>query len=296
MIGPNGAGKTTLFNIISGVYAPTSGKIYLNDEDITGLPPFKICCKGIARTYQNINLFHSLTVMENVKIGCHTKVRSNLFSNIVHTSAQKAEERAIQEKCMELLEFVGLADKVDYLARNLSYGDQRRLEIARAMATEPHLLLDEPAAGMNSKEKVDLTELISKINSKGMTILLVEHDTIITSGIMVDESLKAYEALQAEGISVRVIDMFTWKPLDEELVIKAAKETGAIVTAENHNVTCGLGSVVANCLAKNAPTVQEFVGVQDLFGQVGPQDFLMDEYGLRAANIVAAVKKAVARK
>ena len=119
---------------------------------------------------------------------------------------------------------------------------------------------------------------------------------IITSGIMVDESLKAYEALQAEGISVRVIDMFTWKPLDEELVIKAAGETGAIVTAENHNVTCGLGSVVANCLAKNRPTVQEFVGVQDEFGQVGPQAYLMDTYGLRAANIVEAVKKAVARK
>ncbi len=119
---------------------------------------------------------------------------------------------------------------------------------------------------------------------------------IITSGIMVDESLKAYEALQAEGISVRVIDMFTWKPLDEELVIKAAKETGAIVTAENHNTCCGLGSVVANCLAKNCPTVQEFVGVQDEFGQVGPQAFLMDTYGLRAANIVEAVKKAIARK
>ncbi len=134
----------------------------------------------------------------------------------------------------------------------------------------------------------------------GKGVVLHESDkdvaTIITSGIMVDESLKAYEALQAEGISVRVIDMFTWKPLDEELVIKAAKETGAIVTAENHNVTCGLGSVVANCLAKNCPTVQEFVGVQDQFGQVGPQDFLMDEYGLRAANIVAAVKKAVSRK
>lgn len=120
--------------------------------------------------------------------------------------------------------------------------------------------------------------------------------TIITSGIMVDESLKAYEALQAEGIDVRVIDMFTWKPLDEELVIKAAKETGAIVTAENHNTCCGLGSVVANCLAKNRPTVQEFVGVQDEFGQVGPQDFLMDTYGLRAANIVEAVKKAISRK
>ena len=133
---------------------------------------------------------------------------------------------------------------------------------------------------------------------KGVVLHESENDaaTIITSGIMVDEALKAYEALQAEGISVRVIDMFTWKPLDEELVIKAAKETGAIVTAENHNTACGLGSVVANCLAKNCPTIQEFVGVQDLFGQVGPQSFLMDEYGLRAANIVEAVKKAIARK
>ncbi len=133
---------------------------------------------------------------------------------------------------------------------------------------------------------------------KGVVLHESEKDqaTIITSGIMVDESLKAYEALQAEGINVRVIDMFTWKPLDEELVIKAAKETGAIVTAENHNTCCGLGSVVANCLAKNCPTVQEFVGVQDQFGQVGPQAFLMDTYGLRAANIVEAVKKAISRK
>ena len=134
----------------------------------------------------------------------------------------------------------------------------------------------------------------------GKGVVLHESDqdqaAIITSGIMVDESLKAYEALQAEGINVRVIDMFTWKPLDEELVIKAAKETGAIVTAENHNTCCGLGSVVANCLAKNRPTVQEFVGVQDQFGQVGPQAFLMDTYGLRAANVVEAVKKAIARK
>ena len=134
----------------------------------------------------------------------------------------------------------------------------------------------------------------------GKGVVLHESDkdqaTIITSGIMVDESLKAYEALQAEGIHVRVIDMFTWKPLDEELVLKAAKETGAIVTAENHNTCCGLGSVVANCLAKNCPTVQEFVGVQDEFGQVGPQSFLMDTYGLRAANILEAVKKAIARK
>ena len=134
----------------------------------------------------------------------------------------------------------------------------------------------------------------------GKGVVLHESDqdqaAIITSGIMVDESLKAYEALQAEGIHVRVIDMFTWKPLDEGLVVKAAKETGAIVTAENHNTCCGLGSVVANCLAKNRPTVQEFVGVQDQFGQVGPQAYLMDTYGLRAANIVEAVKKAISRK
>ena len=120
--------------------------------------------------------------------------------------------------------------------------------------------------------------------------------TVITSGIMVDEALLAYEQLKEQGVNVRVVDMFTWKPLDEELVLKCARETGAIVTAENHNVTCGLGSAVANCLAKNLPTVQEFVGVQDRFGQVGPQDFLMDEYGLRAANIVEAVKKAIGRK
>lgn len=134
----------------------------------------------------------------------------------------------------------------------------------------------------------------------GKGVVLHESDkdmaTIITSGIMVDEALKAHEQLAGEGISVRVVDMFTWKPLDEELVVKCAKETGAIVTAENHNVTCGLGSAVANYLVKNQPTVQEFVGVQDQFGQVGPQSFLMDEYGLRAENIVAAVKKAVGRK
>ena len=134
----------------------------------------------------------------------------------------------------------------------------------------------------------------------GKGVVLHESDkdacTVVASGIMLDEALKAYEALQSEGVSVRLIDMFTWKPLDEALLVKAAKETGAIVTAENHNTACGLGSAVANCLAKSCPVPQEFVGVQDQFGQVGPQSFLMDEYGLRAENIVAAVKKAVARK
>ncbi len=134
----------------------------------------------------------------------------------------------------------------------------------------------------------------------GKGVVLHESDkdvcTVVASGILVDEALQAYEALQAQGVSIRVIDMFTWKPLDEALLVKAAAETGAIVTAENHNTCCGLGAAVASCLAKNHPTPLEFVGVQDRFGQVGPQDFLMDEYGLRAADIQAAVKKVIARK
>lgn len=149
------------------------------------------------------------------------------------------------------------------------------------------------------KDIIQIYEDGSKFEiGKGVTLRESAQDqaAVIASGILVDEALKAQEALAAEGISVRVIDMFTWKPLDEDLVVKAAAETGAIVTAENHNVTCGLGAAVAGCLARKRPTVQEFVGVQDRFGQVGPQSFLMDEYGLRAANIVAAVKRAIARK
>ncbi|MCI8584465.1 MAG: ABC transporter ATP-binding protein [Lachnospiraceae bacterium] len=200
LIGPNGAGKTTLFNIVSGVYAPSNGNIYLQDENITGLAPYEICCKGIARTYQNINLFHALTVIENVKIGCHNKIRSNLFSNLLRTPAQRLEEAAVHEKCMELLEFVGLEDKADLTAGNLSYGDQRRLEIARAMATEPKmLLLDEPAAGMNSREKVDLTELIKRINRRGMTILLVEHDMKLVMNITDEISVLNFGVKLAQG-------------------------------------------------------------------------------------------------
>jgi len=200
LIGPNGAGKTTLFNIISGVYAPTSGSIYLEGEDITGLQPYQICCKGIARTYQNINLFHTLTVMENVKIGCHHKVKASLMTNIARTPKQRAEEKAIEEKCMELLHFVGLEDKVNFQAKNLSYGDQRRLEIARAMATEPKLLLlDEPAAGMNSTEKVELTKLIRKINDRGMTILLVEHDMKLVMNVTHEISVLNFGKKIAQG-------------------------------------------------------------------------------------------------
>ena len=167
VIGPNGAGKTTLFNVISGVYAPTSGKIYLQDEDITGLQPYEICCKGIARTYQNINLFHSMTVMENVKIGCHHTIRSNLATNIIRTPKQRIEEKAIHEKCMELLEFVGLTDKAEYQSKNLPYGD--------------------------------LAELIRKINERGMTILLVEHDMKLVMNITHQISVLNFGKKIAQG-------------------------------------------------------------------------------------------------
>ncbi len=177
LIGPNGAGKTTLFNIISGVYAPTSGTVLFNDQNITGLPPYKINALGISRTYQNINLFSKMSVLENVMVGCHTQSDSGIFASVLRTKAQQIEENTIKRKSIEILEFMNLADKVNYTASNLSYGEQRRLEIARALASAPKmLLLDEPAAGMNGREKEELSETIRKINAKGITILLVEHD------------------------------------------------------------------------------------------------------------------------
>ena len=178
LIGPNGAGKTTAFNAISGVYRPTSGRIYLENEEIGGLEPWQINYKGIARTYQNINLYKTITVQENIMIGCHSETSGTLFDGILHTKKFKDEERKIREVSQEILAFVGLWGKRDFLASSLSYGEQRLLEIGRAMASGPKLLLlDEPAAGMNMSEKVELTTLIRKIrDERGITILLVEHD------------------------------------------------------------------------------------------------------------------------
>ena len=178
LIGPNGAGKTTAFNAISGVYKPTSGKVYLKDEDISGLAPWQVNYKGIARTYQNINLYKTITVMENIMIGCHSQTCSNVFDGVFHTRRYKQEEAKIREVSEEILTFVGLWGKRNFLAKNLSYGEQRLLEIGRAMASRPKLLLlDEPAAGMNMSEKVELSALIRKIrDEQGITILLVEHD------------------------------------------------------------------------------------------------------------------------
>lgn len=177
LIGPNGAGKTTLFNMISGVYTPTSGKVIFDGREIQGKPAYKVNALGIARTYQNINLFKSMTVLENVMVGCHTKTSSGLFSSILKTPAQRKEEKEVVAKCLEILEFMDLGDKAYLKADQLSYGEQRRLEISRAMASEPKLLLlDEPAAGMNGAEKEELTRTIRKIADRGMTVLLVEHD------------------------------------------------------------------------------------------------------------------------
>lgn len=177
LIGPNGAGKTTLFNVISGVYTPTSGEVVFKGEKINGIPPYKINAKGIARTYQNINLFKKMTVLENVMVGCHSRSKAGLAASVFRVPSQRKEEQAIRDKSMEIMEFMGIADLAMAKAGSLPYGKQRRLEICRALASEPSLLLlDEPAAGMNSSEKVELSEDIKKIQSRGYTVLLVEHD------------------------------------------------------------------------------------------------------------------------
>lgn len=177
LIGPNGAGKTTMFNIISGVCTPTSGKIIFNGKEIQGLPPYKINELGIARTYQNINLFKKMTALENVMVGCHTRTKSGLVTSVLKTKKEQQEEASVVNKCLDILKFMDLEEKAYYKASNLSYGEQRRLEISRALASDPKLLLlDEPAAGMNGKEKEELTEIIRKISNKGITVLLVEHD------------------------------------------------------------------------------------------------------------------------
>ena len=178
LIGPNGAGKTTVFNLLTGVYRTQSGSITLDGVRIDSLKPHRISSVGLARTFQNIRLFSELTVIDNVRLGCHVRSRHSLAGTLLRTPFHVAQERAITERAMELLEVFGLDDRADYQARNLPYGDQRRLEIARALATEPRvLLLDEPAAGMNSQEKVDLRKLIRSIRDRfGLTILLIEHD------------------------------------------------------------------------------------------------------------------------
>jgi branched-chain amino acid transport system ATP-binding protein len=188
LIGPNGAGKTTLFNCVAGIEKPTGGQIVFtnggNTISIGGKKPETITAMGIARTFQNIRLFDNLTVIDNVKIGRHCRTKSTFFGAVVRNKFQRSEEKAITESARQFLEFVGLKGRGQEIASSMPYGDQRRLEIARALATEPYLLmLDEPAAGMNTQESRDLMALIRRIRDKGITILLIEHDMKVVMGV-----------------------------------------------------------------------------------------------------------------
>jgi branched-chain amino acid transport system ATP-binding protein len=185
LIGPNGAGKTTAFNLITGVYPPTSGKIFMDRRAIAGAQPAQICRSGIARTFQNIRLFQNLSVLDNVVVGFPRPAGLRLISTVLRTPNFSRQRNAAEADGMDLLRTLGLADKADYVARNLPYGDQRRLEIARALATGPRiLLLDEPAAGMNPQEKADLMSLIRFIRDRfGVGILLIEHDMKLVMSI-----------------------------------------------------------------------------------------------------------------
>jgi branched-chain amino acid transport system ATP-binding protein len=177
IIGPNGAGKTTLFNALTGFQKLTGGKIFFRDRDVTGLPPQKIASMGMSRTFQNIKLFCALSVLDNVRTGFHAKLKTGLFDALFHTAVYKRDEAFATEKGLEILELVGLRDQAENRAANLAYGTRRRLEIARALALDPAiLLLDEPAAGMNPVETKELMKLIQVINATGRTIVVIEHD------------------------------------------------------------------------------------------------------------------------
>lgn len=177
LIGPNGAGKTTMFNVITNMFLPTSGEINFLGEKISGIKPHKITDKGICRTFQNIRLFSQMTVLENVLVGGHCRSKSGVFSSVFRTKSQRDEEVNTHKVATDLLQLVGLSSYEDVIAENLAYGQQRRLEIARALASNPSLLLlDEPAAGMNETETENLFDLIKQVQQRGVTVLVIEHD------------------------------------------------------------------------------------------------------------------------
>ena len=185
LIGPNGAGKTTVFNMLTGVYTPTNGRILLDDKSIVGMKPNEICEAGIARTFQNIRLFSNMSVLDNVKVALHNQIHYSLLESFFHAGSYRKKEQQMNEKAMDILKVFDLDGQADYMATNLPYGKQRKLEIARALATNPRiLLLDEPAAGMNPAETKELMHTIELVrNQFHVTILLIEHDMKLVSGI-----------------------------------------------------------------------------------------------------------------
>ena len=205
LIGPNGAGKTTFFNVLTGLYTPDSGSFELGGKPYQPTAVHEVAKAGIARTFQNIRLFADMTALENVMVGRHVRTHSGLIGAVFRTPGFKAEEAAIAKRAQELLEYVGIGSFADYKARTLSYGDQRRLEVARALATDPKLIaLDEPAAGMNATEKVTLRELIDRIRNDGRTILLIEHDVKLVMGLCDRVTVLDYGKQIAEGTPAEV--------------------------------------------------------------------------------------------
>lgn len=201
IIGPNGAGKTTLFNCITGMYVPTEGRIIFHNRDITGMPPHEITAMGIGRTFQNIRLFAGMTCLENVMVAAHCRTTAGPLGAILRTPKVRREERDTAFRAMDILRFVGLEERHDLPAASLPYGDQRRLEIARALGTEPHLLLlDEPAAGMNPQESAGLMDLIRKIRDNGVAVVLIEHDMKVVMGISDRVVVLDHGVKIAEGI------------------------------------------------------------------------------------------------
>jgi len=200
LIGPNGAGKTTLFNCMTGLYTVTSGAVRLEGAEVQALKPHQIVKRGFARTFQNIRLFANMTALENVMVGRHARSHASVLGAVLRCRKTRAEEAAIRAKAHELMNYVGLAGKGRTLASHLSYGDQRRLEIARALATEPKLLaLDEPVAGMNPAERVQMGELFRKLRAGGLTLLLIEHDVKLVMGLCDRVAVLDYGRKIAEG-------------------------------------------------------------------------------------------------
>ena len=200
LIGPNGAGKTTLFNVITGVYAPDGGSVRFAGALVSGLKPHHIASHGIARTFQNIRLFANMTALENVMVGRHLRTRAGVIGAVLRGARTRAEEGAIQQRAHELLAYCGVERHANELARNLAYGDQRRLEIARALATDPKLLaLDEPAAGMNATERAALTRLLERVRADGTTLLLIEHDVKLVMGLCDRVAVLDYGRKIAQG-------------------------------------------------------------------------------------------------